>query len=379
MDDVESFKSYLLTRDTLIIPDEGETICAPWVSKKLHRNVEEIENKYFIKEGDTIYFIYSKYFDHIWEVKVLFDTTPYITSQMIIIKTGIVFILLVSLLQFVAGKYISKRLLYDLISISQKVKKVDINSKDKHITCKMPKDDEIRVLAEALNASYDMIDEQTSKLKQFLTDVSHEFKTPLMGMQSELDVLEKKTQKRGVTPLDIEEFSSHLKNNIGKLNGLLETLFFLSRLEEWDTCLVKSNLSFLPFMQRKIERFEKIYAHKTLDVEYKVSKDIYYKVEENTFSILMDNLLSNAIKFSSDDVKLKITANKSSITIQDFWEGIAADDLEKIWEKFYRKDTNKEGFWVGLYIVKRIITLYGWDISISSKKGKGTSFKISLR
>ena len=298
---------------------------------------------------------------------------------MIIIKTGIVFILLVSLLQFVAGKYISKRLLYDLISISQKVKKVDINSKDKHITCKMPKDDEIRVLAEALNASYDMIDEQTSKLKQFLTDVSHEFKTPLMGMQSELDVLEKKTQKRGVTPLDIEEFSSHLKNNIGKLNGLLETLFFLSRLEEWDTCLVKSNLSFLPFMQRKIERFEKIYAHKTLDVEYKVSKDIYYKVEENTFSILMDNLLSNAIKFSSDDVKLKITANKSSITIQDFWEGIAADDLEKIWEKFYRKDTNKEGFWVGLYIVKRIITLYGWDISISSKKGKGTSFKISLR
>ena len=60
MDDVESFKSYLLTRDTLIIPDEGETICAPWVSKKLHRNVEEIENKYFIKEGDTIYFIYFK-------------------------------------------------------------------------------------------------------------------------------------------------------------------------------------------------------------------------------------------------------------------------------------------------------------------------------
>ena len=107
MEDVESFKSYLLTRDTLIIPEQWETICAPWVSKKLHRNVEEIENKYFIKEGDIIYFVYSKYFDHIGEVKVLFDTTPYLTSQMIIIKTGLIFILLVSLLQFIAGKYVS--------------------------------------------------------------------------------------------------------------------------------------------------------------------------------------------------------------------------------------------------------------------------------
>ena len=59
----------------------------------------------------------------------------------------------------------------------------------------MPEDDEIRILAEALNTSYDAIEIQTAKLKQFLTDVSHEFKTPLMVMNSRLDVLEKKQLK----------------------------------------------------------------------------------------------------------------------------------------------------------------------------------------
>lgn len=379
MEDVESFKSYLLTRDTLIIPDEGETVCAPWVSKKLHRDVEEIENKYFIKEGDIIYFVYSKYFDHIGEVKVLFDTTPYLTSQMIIIKTGLIFILLVSLLQFIAGKYISRRLLRDLISISKKVKTVDINSNNKHIICKMPKDDEIRVLAEALNASYDMIDEQTGKLKQFLTDVSHEFKTPLMGMQSELDVLEKKSQKRWLQTEDIKEFSSHIKNNIWKLNGLLETLFFLSRLEDGSTCLVKTNIHIEGFIEKKIEHFKKVFSHKNIQVKYNIKKDILYKVEENTFSILLDNIISNAIKFSPDDVHLEITATKNTLTIKDSGPGIEKKDLKKIWEKFYRKDTNKEWFGIGLYIVKRIIWIYGWDIHIDSKKWKWTSFKIDLR
>gem|GEM_PF-746462 len=121
MEDVESFKTYLLTQDTIIIPTTGKLLCSTGVSKKIHEDPSLVKDRLFYKTGDTTYFIYSKNFDYIGEVKVLFDITPYITSQIIIIKTGLVFIFLVFILQFFAGKYISRRLLHDLTNISQKL------------------------------------------------------------------------------------------------------------------------------------------------------------------------------------------------------------------------------------------------------------------
>jgi hypothetical protein len=94
-----------------------------------------VSDRYFYRDGETVYFIYSKYFEGIGDVKVLFDTTPYINSQLIIIKTGIIFIFLVFVLQFFTGRYISGRLLKDLKSISQGLEKIDINTKQSHISC----------------------------------------------------------------------------------------------------------------------------------------------------------------------------------------------------------------------------------------------------
>ena len=99
-----------------------------------------------------------------------------------IIKAGVVFIILAFILQFLAGRIISKRLLKNLISISDSVQDININTpaKERIVLQSLPKNDEIKILADALNSSYDKIDTQTDKLKQFITDVSHEFKTPLM-------------------------------------------------------------------------------------------------------------------------------------------------------------------------------------------------------
>jgi len=275
---------------------------------------------------------------------VLFDTTPYITSQMIIIKTGLIFIVLVFILQFFAGKYISHRLLRDLKNISEKLKKVDIHSQDKHITCNMPKNDEIRILAEALNSSYDTIDIQTSKLKQFLTDVSHEFKTPLMGMSSELDLLEKKREKLKLDDNDIQKYSLNTKKSISKLNTLLETLFFLSRIEEKLGCLVKKPLAIQDYFEKKMKELSYNFPHKNISYDLEIEEGLCYNIEESTFSILLDNLLSNALKFSPKETKLTIQANTKYFSLEDNGIGIDNALREKIWDKFYRKDTKVEGF-----------------------------------
>ena len=378
MEDVEVFKQYLLSKDTIIIPKEGDLICSEWVSKKVHEDVENVKDQYLYKDGETVYFIYTKYFEHIGEVKVFFDTTPYINSQLIIMKTGIVFILLVFFLQFFAGKFISRKLLKDLKNISEKLKTVDIHSENKYVTCNMPEDDEIRILADALNSSYDTIESQTQKLKQFLTDVSHEFKTPLMGMSSELDVLMKKKEKSSLQHEDTERFFMNTRVNIRKLNSLLETLFFLSRIEENSWCLVKQKLFLREYVEKKLAETSQNFPHKHISCDLDIEKDIVYEVEENTFSILLDNIFSNAIKFSPKKVHLIIQADTNSFSIEDNGPGIDTHQSEKIWDKFYRKDTKIEWFWIGLYLVKRIVNIYNWKITLSSKKWRWAKFTVYL-
>ncbi len=376
MADVEEFKKYLLTQDTIIIPNEGKLLCSPWVSKKIHQDPELIKDKLFYKSKEKTYFIYSKYFPNIGEVKVLFDISPYITSQIIIIKIGLVFIAIVFILQFFAGKYISHWLLRDLKNISENLKKVDINTKHKHIIYNMPENDEIQILATALNRSYDTIESQTQQLKQFLTDVSHEFKTPLMGMSSEIDVLEKKREKKSLKESDIENFFSHARGNIKKLNSLLEALFYLSRVEQKNQCLIKTPIKLKAFIEEKIENISRGFPDKKIQLKYSIPKNFTLDIEEVTFSILLDNIISNAIKFSGNQVQLEFLLDKNSLIIQDYGIGIEENDLQKIWDKFYRKDYNKQWFWVGLYLVKRIVEIYGWEISVESQVTKGTKFLI---
>lgn len=370
--DTYEFRDYLLSQDTIIIPDMWELVCSPWVIQKIKEDPEVIKDRFLYRDNDKIYFIYSRYFEWIGDVKLFFDTTPYINSQMIIIKTWIIFIFLVFILQFFWGRYISWRLLKDLKNIASSVKDIDINTNKKRILCKnLPDDDEIRILAEALNTSYQDIEKQTWKLKQFLTDVSHEFKTPLMVMNSKLDVLEKKKDKWSLEEDDIGNFFILSRQNISKLNSLLESLFFVSRIEEQSWCLVKKPVFFYNFIDEKILNISESYSHKKLSYTINADKKLQYDVEENTFWILLDNLISNAMKFSPDDMKISVVADAKGFSISDNGPGIKNAHREKIWEKFYRTDTNKEGFWVWLYLVKRIVNIYNWNIdSVSWSKNE---------
>jgi len=360
--DTYEFREYLLDQDTIIIPDMGDLVCSPGVTQKIKEDPEIIKDRFLYRDGEKIYFIYSRYFEGIGDVKLFFDTTPYINSQLIIIKAGLIFIFLAFILQFFAGRYISWRLLKDLKNISHSVKNIDINTKKTRIFCNnLPADDEIRILAAALNSSYDDIERQTGKLKQFLTDVSHEFKTP-----------------HTLNDTDIENFFALSRQNVLKLNGLLTSLFFVSRIEEQSWCLVKSPVKVYDFIQQKLLHISASFPHKNLSYTLDIDTDLEYRVEENTFGILLDNLISNAMKFSPDDMVISIKADANSFSVSDNGPGIPKWERDKIWDKFYRTDLNKEWFWVGLYLVKRIIDIYNWKVTIIPGNKKWTTFKVDI-
>ena len=380
MYDIELLKNQLLLEDSVLIPEIGGLLCSPSLYEKIDgQDIESLQDNYVFRRDGKIFFIYSRYFEGLGVVKIFFDTTVYFRSQMIIIEVSLLYIFLMFLLQFIGGKYISRFLLRDLKTVAKNLKNIDIHKKTSKLQCQqLPKDDEIQVLVSALNQSFDLIEKQTHKMQQFITDVSHEFKTPLMAMNSRIDVLEKKKGKGKVCESDFEKMLQDNKIHIQKLNSLLETLFLLTRIDETNETIKMQSLQLYPLLESRKKLFDESYPHKTIHFWYDFPQDLMIQAESQTCMILLDNLLSNAIKFSPDEVHIRIYADQKKISISDNGVGIESDQREKIFEKFYRKDTKIEGFGVGLYLVKRIVDLYKWKIEISDNSPNGTIFTLNF-
>jgi len=379
----DSFKEHILTKDTIIIPeDNSEVICSDGIAKKLNwdkQAIADLNNSWFYRENGTLFFIFSKHYPDLWEVRILFDTTDYIKSQLIITKISLVLMLLFAIATYFLGKMVSKRALSGLISIAAQAQNNKLEDKLQKISINGPNDDEIKILANTINTAFKKINTQTGHLKQFITDVSHEFKTPLMWINSKIDLYHKKCEKWSCSTNELQNLLLSIKDSTKKLNTLLETLFLFSRMQDGITCFDKKPTDLWNYIIWETDAIVSSYKDEDIGVVYKIEKWIEKEIEASTFSILIDNLLTNAIKFSKKDIKIEVWLTQKSFWVKDYWEWIEAKNLDKIWDKFYRDDLWKEGFGVGLFIVKRIIDLYSWNIEVKSKKWSGTTFEVFFK
>ena len=377
---IEAFKEYIFQKDTIIIPHgEEEFICSPGVSKKIHDNLDLIKGKFLYKSEGKTYFIFSQNYPSIWEVKILFDTTSYVKSQIIIIKLSLVIIFLSLFFSFFFWKKVSSYVLKNLKNISEKAKKIDIESDFEPIEINWNPEDEINILADTINKSFSKIQNQTSNLKQFITDVSHEFKTPLMVINSEIDVYNKKLEKKVLGEEEWEKLLEKIKEKTNKLNRLLETFLLLSRIENGIETLDKKDINVWNHLQ-DITKNIIFWIESELQIHHNIVDEVIIKWEEGTLSLIVENLISNAMKFykNNEAPRIEIGCNENSIWIEDNVVWIKEEDIEHIFDKFYRADTGREWFWVGLFITARIIELYKWSIEVSSERWKKTRFTIKF-
>ncbi len=375
----EAFKKYILQKDTIIIPNNWEDIvCSQWVAKKLHNDVElvdEIKDSLFYKEDGVLYFIFTKTYDEIGEVKVLFDTTSYVESQIIIIKISLILIVISMLLYYFGWKILSHYALRNLKHIASRSQDFNLNTDWKEIDIEGPKEDEIQILAWVLNRSFEKIQKQSEDQKQFITDVSHELKTPLMVINSKIDVYNKKCEKGTCWVEEMVDLRTGIKSNTQKLNKILETLLLLSRFESDEVEYEKQEVNISEFIEN-ITSDLLLHSTKQITPNFAIQKNVSKTIERTTFTILLENLLTNACKFSDEWSVIEIGLNEEKMWVQDTWIWIAEEELSQIFEKFYRTTPWVEGFWVGLSIVKRIVDFYKWRITVTSIQEKGTCFTI---
>lgn len=381
---IEAFKEYILTKDTIIINNghlDENLECSDGVAWKIHNSetsLEKLKDSNFYTDESTwkIFFVFSQDYDEIGTVKVLFDTTPYFKSQILIIKISLIIILISLFISYFVGKLFTSYALRDLRKISQEAKNISLENYHE-IQCEGCNDDEVKILANTINQSILKIKKQTQDLQQFITDVSHEFKTPLMVINSKIDVYRKLVEKGKSQPQDLEKLLDTIKNRTKKLNNILETLFLLSRktegIEEFDYKEVNLNTYLTIYINDYIANFDK-----NITVSYHFEESIVQIIDKNIFNIIIDNLVSNAVKFSHENWSIEIGWNSQCIWIKDYWKWMKKDVLSNIWDKFYREDINQEWFWVGLFIVSRIVQLLKWKIEVESQKDIGSKFIIKF-
>lgn len=244
------------------------------------------------------------------------------------------------------------------------------------------KNSELDYIIEDVNQISEQFADLENLQNTFLSNVSHELKTPLAVIKNYANLLEVET-------LSSQERKSYCKiiaDTISKLNSLVENILKLNKLENKKILPQYSKFNLAEFLGQTLLTFEQIWEQKHILLDVKFDDDVFVNTDKNLLEIVCNNLISNALKFTEPNGTVFISCCKderyASICVQDTGCGISSETGKHIFEKFYQGDTShkEQGNGLGLALVKKIIDVLGAEISIQSEVGKGSTFiiKISL-
>ncbi len=213
----------------------------------------------------------------------------------------------------------------------------------------------------------------------FISNVSHEFKTPLASIQGFAKLL----QDDSLSDSDRCEYTQIIIDETTRLSKLASNILNLSKLENQTTIANKTRFSLDEQFRKIILMLEPEWSKKNINLDIALD-DIYYFGNEELMGQIWQNIINNAIKFTPDNgvIKVQLYRTESNITVRisDNGIGISHEAKEKIFEKFYQGDHSRknEGNGLGLALVKRIIDLCGGRIYVENLYEGGVCFVVEL-
>ena len=242
--------------------------------------------------------------------------------------------------------------------------------------------DEMGYLADTLNYMSDELNKMEEYQKNFIANVSHDFRSPLTSIKGYLEAILDGT----IPPEMYEKYLSRVISETDRLHKLTESMLTLNSLDA-KGYLSRTNFDINRVIKDTAASFEGTCDAKNIRFELIFSDNIQMVYADmGKIQQVMYNLIDNAIKFSHNDSTIYIQASnryeKIFVSVKDTGIGIPKDSIKKIWERFYKTDLSrgkdKRGTGLGLSIVKEIIQAHGENIDVVSTQGVGTEFIFSL-
>lgn len=308
-------------------------------------------------------------------ISTIYESLSKMQSQVYLIS--LVTSLLISLLSFFTSSYISRPLKL-LMKFVQKItngqldQKVEINGKD-----------EIAELSNAFNHMAEQLQRVEHSRQEFVSNVSHELKTPL----SSIKVLTESLIFQDNVPIEMyKEFFYDINSEVDRLNNIISDLLTLVKLDGKEIPLNIISLNLNDMIQAILKRLAPLAKKKDIKLIYESHKECIVEVDEVKLTLAISNLVENAIKYTPEGGEVRAILQSDLqdvfITVQDTGIGIAKEEQSKIFERFYRTDKtrNREtgGTGLGLAITYKTVIMHNGSIQVESEEGQGSTFIVQI-
>ena len=304
------------------------------------------------------------------DIKMLFTEVHYILGGMVLIM-GIISLLGILIL--------AKKLINPITELTIATKKVG----EERFTGTLDIDrrDEIGQLAKSFQQMTEKLNESDRIRKEFISDVSHDFQSPLLNIKGYSDLL----LDENLSNEQRKTYANVIQAETDRLSSLTKQLLLLTSLDQLSSPLELTTFRVDEQLKEVIRKYRWLLDEKSITLSMDFD-EVHYKGDPAFLEKVWENLLSNAIKYISSEgtIELGLTEKTDHITVTIRDNGIGMNDNEvaRIFERFYRADdsrtTEVSGTGLGLPIVQQVVKLHHGEIHVTSEEEKGTTFVVTL-
>ena len=218
--------------------------------------------------------------------------------------------------------------------------------------------------------------------RDFVANISHELKTPIGA----LSILSEAVLEASDDPVAIKRFASRMQTEAKRLSDLVQEIINLSRIQDEDPLKDAAPILLSDLVLQAIDESRLTAESREIRIEFIRNNEVTILGDESQLEMAISNLIENAINYSPDKTTVVVSLNKADglaeLKVKDQGIGISDENIERIFERFYRVDPARSratgGTGLGLSIVKHIITNHGGDITVWSEEGEGSTFTMRL-
>ncbi|MBE6783549.1 MAG: HAMP domain-containing histidine kinase [Ruminococcaceae bacterium] len=306
------------------------------------------------------------------------NTYPFVSS---VLKMFLSSALVAFVVAFVAIYIVTYSITKPLRKMSQITKEYATGDFSRRIEIKGT--NELADLGHALNSMAQSLSKLEDSRRSFIANVSHELKTPMTSIGGFIDGILDGT----ISAEEEEKYLKVVSNEVKRLARLVSSMLNLSKIEAGELSLNLKRTDISAMIFNTLLSFEQSINQKSIDITGLDSMDnLYVNIDKDLINQVVYNLVDNAVKFTENGGYINVRATQdddfTTVIIKNSGAGIPTDEIERIFERFYKVDKSRsldtKSTGLGLYIVKSIVEMHGGTVDASSQTGKYTEFRFSL-
>ena len=316
-----------------------------------------------------------------YHVVLALDTAP-IQAQLDLLRRTLALSLpLIVVLASLGGYLLAGRALAPVAEIAAQARRIEASALDERLSVSRS-DDEFSRLARVLNDLFERLEKAFQQERQFLADAAHELRTPVAILRSQAEVALERPRSAAEHAATIQE----MRGEIERLSEMVQDLLLMAQADAAQIPIREEPLDLMEVAEQACRSVRPLARERDIRLRFEIGDEVPARGDARLLARAAINLLTNAIRYTPRGGVVLLAVEREPagavIRVSDTGPGIAAAEIERIFERFYRADRSgsgpAEGSGLGLAIVKTIAGLHGGSVAVESRLGEGSRFVLRL-